>query len=191
MNALQSSASVKAASFPTGARAALNFVVFQAGWWACVLGAAHDRAAAGSLFAAVVIAAHVALVAHPLRELRLVAIALMIGVVWDSALLMSGWLDFRSGFFLPGMAPHWILALWALFAITLNHSLAWLQGRLPAAAILGAIAGPMAYWSGVQLGAVMFIEPLHAALALSAGWAIFTPLLVRLAQCGSGQRGAD
>jgi hypothetical protein len=190
MSALESGAPARA-SFPGGARAALNFAVFQAGWWACVLGAAHDRAAAGSLFAVLVIAAHVVLVARPLRELRLVAIALSIGVVWDSAMLMSGWLDFRSGFFVPGMAPHWILALWALFAITLNHSLAWLRGRLPAAALLGAIAGPLAYWGGVQLGAVVFIEPLHALLALAAGWAIFTPLLVRLAQSGRGERGAD
>jgi hypothetical protein len=43
----------------------------------------------------------------------------------------------------------------------------------------------------VQLGAVVFIEPLHALLALAAGWAIFTPLLVRLAQSGRGERGAD
>jgi hypothetical protein len=190
MNALESGACVKA-SFPAGARAALNFAVFQTGWWACVLGAAHDRAAAGSLFAVLVVAAHVALVARPLCELKLVAIALLIGVVWDSALLMSGWLDFRSGFFLPGMAPHWILALWALLAITLNHSLAWLQGRLAVAALLGAIAGPMAYWGGVQLGAVVFIEPLYALLALAAGWAICTPWLVRLAQSGGGRRGAD
>ena len=190
MNALESGA-VVTASVPAAARAAVNFVVFQAGWWACVLGAAHDMATAGSLFAVVIIAAHIALVAQPLRELRLVAIALLIGVVWDSALLMSGWLDFHSGFLVPGMAPHWILALWALFAITLNHSLAWLQGRLVAAALLGAIAGPMAYWGGVQIGAVVFIEPLNAVLALAAGWAIFTPLLIRLAQFNNSQRGAD
>ena len=190
MNALESGA-VVTASVPAAARAAVNFVVFQAGWWACVLGAAHDMATAGSLFAVVIIAAHIALVAQPLRELRLVAIALLIGVVWDSALLMSGWLDFRSGFLVPGMAPHWILALWALFAITLNHSLAWLHGRLSVAAVLGAIAGPLAYWGGVQMGAVFLFEPLYALLALAAGWAIFTPLLVRLAHSDSSRRGAD
>ena len=189
MNALESGA-VVTASVPAAARAAVNFVVFQAGWWACVLGAAHDMATAGSLFAVVIIAAHIALVAQPLRELRLVAIALLIGVVWDSALLMSGWLDFHSGFLVPGMAPHWILALWALFAITLNHSLAWLHGRLSVAAVLGAIAGPLAYWGGVQTGAVFFFEPLYALLALAAGWAVFTPLLVRLAQSDSIRGGA-
>ena len=164
MNALESGA-VVTASVPAAARAAVNFVVFQAGWWACVLGAAHDMATAGSLFAVVIIAAHIALVAQPLRELRLVAIALLIGVVWDSALL-------------------------ALFAITLNHSLAWLHGRLSVAAVLGAIAGPLAYWGGVQTGAVFFFEPLYALLALAAGWAVFTPLLVRLAQSDSIRGGA-
>ena len=49
----------------------------------------------------------------------------------------------------------------------------------------------MAYWGGVQIGAVVFIEPLYAVLALAAGWAIFTPLLIRLAQFDNSQRGAD
>jgi hypothetical protein len=190
MNTLESSASVPA-SFPAGARVAVNFVAFQAGWWACVLGTAYDMPATGSLFAAVIVATHIALVSRPLQELRLVAIALLIGVVWDSLLLQSGWLDFSGGFLLPRTAPHWILALWALFAITLNHSLAWLHGRLPAAALLGAIAGPLAYWGGEKLGAVIFIEPLYASTALAAGWAMFTPLLIRLAQDHDDSRGAD
>lgn len=190
MNTLQNSAQVPA-SLPVSARVAVNIVAFQAGWWACVLGAAYDMPATGSLIAAVIVAAHIALVSRPWHELRLVAIALLIGVIWDSALLLAGWLDFSSGFLVPRTAPHWILALWALFAITLNHSLAWLHGRLPAAALLGAISGPLAYWGGEKIGAVIFIEPLYALIALAAGWAMFTPLLIRLAQDHDDSRGAD
>ena len=108
--------------------------------------------------------------------------ALLIGIVWDSALVMLGWLDFSSGFFIAGVAPYWILALWALFAITLRHSLAWLQARLLTAAVVGAIAGPLAYWGGLRLGAVILVEPLQALVALSIGWGLFTPLLLRLAR---------
>jgi hypothetical protein len=92
------------------------------------------------------------------------------------------WLDFRSGYLIDGMAPHLILALWALFAITLNLSLAWLKSRLPVAVLIGAIAGPLAYWGGARLGAVVFLEPLPAMIALSLGWALFTPLLALLAR---------
>lgn len=159
-----------------------NFVAFQAGWFACVLAAAHALPWAGTACAAVIVAAHVFLAEQPRREIRLVAIALLIGFVWDSMLLMLGWLDFTSGFLFAGAAPHWILALWALFAMTLRHSLAWLQECLLTAALLGAIAGPLAYWGGTRLGAVILVEPLPALVALAIGWGVFTPLLLSLAR---------
>ena len=171
---------------PSTARVIVNFLAFQAGWFACVLGAAHDLPWAGTSLAAAIVAAHIGYAARPPQELKLVAVALLIGVLWDSLLVNLGWLDFRSGFLIDGMAPHWILALWALFAITLNLSLAWLKSRLPVAVLLGAIAGPLAYWGGSRLGAVTIPEPLPAMIALSLGWALFTPLLALLARRFNG-----
>jgi hypothetical protein len=159
-----------------------NFAAFQIGWFACVLGAAHDLPWAGTIVAAVIIVTHAFSAARPLEELKLVAFAFLIGLAWDSGLVTLGWLDFKSGYLIYHMAPHWILALWALFAITLNVSLAWLKERLLTAAVLGAIAGPLAYWGGVRLGAVTFAEPMPAAIALAAGWALFTPVLALLAR---------
>ncbi len=177
---------VMTAPKPATTRVVINFVVFQAGWFACVLGAAHGLAWAGTLAASAIVAAHVVFSVRPRAELKLVAIALLIGTVWDSALVMLGWLNYPAGFVIEGIAPHWILALWALFAITLNYSLAWLKSRLVVAALLGAVAGPMAYRGAAALGAVQFAEPLPAALALSLGWAVFTPLLVWLARRDDG-----
>ena len=179
------------AAVPTTARVVANFLAFQIGWFSCVLGAAHDLPWAGTAVAAAIVAAHIGSAARPLQELKLVAIALLIGTAWDSALVTLGWLDFRSGFFIEGMAPHWILALWALFAMTLNVSLAWMKTHLTAAVVLGAIAGPLAYWGGVRLGAVSFVEPMPAVVALSIGWALFTPLLAVLARRYDGIRPAD
>lgn len=190
MNIFAADRSLPAAA-PATARVLANFAAFQIGWFACVLGAAHDLPWAGTAVAAAIVAAHIGSAARPLQELKLVGIALLIGAVWDSALVMLGWLDFKSGFLVAGMAPHWILALWALFAITLNVSLAWLKARLAAAVLLGAVAGPLAYWGGVRLGAVSFVEPLPALIALSIGWALFTPLLVLLARRYDGIRAAD
>lgn len=173
---------------PGTVRVVANFVAFQAGWFACVLGAAHDLPWAGTIAATVIVAAHIFSAVRPLEESKLVAIALLIGALWDSTLVALGWLDFKSGFLIEGMAPHWILALWALFATTLNVSLSWLKPRLLAAVVLGAVAGPLAYWGGARLGAVDLVAPLPAAIALSIGWAIFTPLLVLLARRYDGVR---
>lgn len=170
------------------ARMVVNFVAFQAGWFACVLGAAHGRPAAGTAIAAILVAGHVIFAPRPAQELKLIGVALAIGALWDSALVTLGWIDFTSGFIVAGLAPHWILALWALFAMTLNVSLGWLKKRLVVAAVLGAVSGPLAYWGGVRLGAVTFVNPVFAVIALSIGWAVITPVLARLARRFDGMQ---
>ena len=53
-----------------------------------------------------------------------------VGLSWDSAMVTAGWLAYPSGTFVAGLAPYWILAMWMLFATTLNVSFRWLQSRL-------------------------------------------------------------
>jgi len=69
-----------------------------------------------------------------------------------------------------------------LFATTLNLSLAWLKRRVVLAAVLGAIGGPLAYAGGAELGALAFVHETTGLLAIGAGWALLTPLLVLLAR---------
>ena len=160
----------------------LNFAAFQGGWFACVLSAARGTPWIGTAIAAAIVAVHVARSRNRAGEAKLVAIALALGAAWDSTLVAAGWVGFSSGTFVERAAPHWILALWALFAITLNSSLRWLRGSVAVAVGLGAIAGPLSYWAGERLGAVMFLQPLAAIAALAAGWAVLTPALVAVAR---------
>jgi hypothetical protein len=154
----------------------VNIAAFQAGWFACVLGAAHGRPWLGIGVAVAVVAAHAALAKHPGAELKLVATAVLVGAFADSALAASGWVTFAPDSLAGWLAPWWILAMWALFATTLNVSLRWLRGRLPLAAALGFIAGPLAYWGGEKLGALE-LRP-EALLALAAVWAAVLPGLL-------------
>jgi hypothetical protein len=78
------------------------------------------------------------------------------------------------------IAPHWIVVMWGLFATTLNVSLAWLKQKLALAAMLGAVAGPLAYYAGYKLNALQFNNMSVTLIALAIGWALFTPLLIRL-----------
>jgi hypothetical protein len=66
-----------------------------------------------------------------------------------------------------------------------------MRGRLLIAALFGALGGPLAYWGGAQLGAVILVETVPALVALSIGWGVLTPLLVRLAQRFDGMRSGD
>lgn len=159
-----------------------NFIAFQIGWFACILGASNDMPWIGALVGVIVISLHLFSVDRPVKELNLIACALVIGIVLDSLLVMSGWLSYPNGILLSGTAPYWILMLWALFASTLNVSMKWMHGKYWLAAIFGAVGGPLSYLAGARLGAVTFVDLQAALLALAVGWALAMPCLIRLAR---------
>ena len=165
---------------------AVNFVAFQLGWFACVLGAANGLPWAGPLVVLAVVALHLARVRRPLPELCLVGLAMALGLLVDSLLLATGWLSYPAGLWLSGpwgsyLAPYWIIAMWALFATTLNVSMGWLRGRPVLAALMGAIGGPLSYLAGEKLGGIELTAPVAALSALAFAWAVAMPLLMRAA----------
>ena len=145
---------------------ALNFIGCQVAWSACVLGGANDRALAGTLVAAAVIALHLALAQRPAPETLLIVAASLIGLVWDSTLIAIGLFTYPSGILVPGLAPYWMIALWAVFATSLNLSMGFLKGRL---------------WLAALVGAVEMSEPMLALGAQALGWAVLLPVLTHLA----------
>lgn len=168
--------------------AIINALAFQAGWLCCVLAGAHHLPWLGTLAALVIVAWHLGQAVNPRRELALQLIAGGVGTAWDSLLVYAGLLQYPSGTLIAGAAPHWIVAMWLLFATTLNVSLRWLRGRSLLAGALGAAAGPAAYYAGWKLGGVQIPELAGAMLVLGGGWALLLPLLVSLASLFDGVR---
>ncbi|MET0378865.1 MAG: DUF2878 domain-containing protein [Spongiibacteraceae bacterium] len=159
----------------------INFVAFQLGWWCCVLGAAQNNPLIGPFAVALIVLAHLLRARGKSAESLFIVCAVALGAVGDSALMYTGWIVYPSTW-IDGIAPLWILALWAVFATTINVSMRWLHGRDLLAAVLGAIAAPLSYWGGVRLGAATFVHPTAALIALACGWALAMPLLLWLAQ---------
>lgn len=86
------------------------------------------------------------------------------------------------------VAPPWIMALWMAFASTLRSSLGWLAQRYWLAASLGAIAGPLAYYTGHKLGALSFPSPVGPSLAaLAVVWAILMPTVMWMSILGDNK----
>jgi hypothetical protein len=162
-----------------------NLVGYQAVWFATVIGAGQGlwwpALASASAFVAL------QWVFSPLRtaDTRLLCIALAAGLCIEGLLEATGWMRHAvpAPALPPGGAPLWILALWAAFAMTLNHSLAYLRGRPWLAALLGVAGAPLAYLSAARgWQAVAFEAPQWRGLALlAAGWALAMPLLAMLA----------
>jgi hypothetical protein len=164
----------------------LNYVAFQVGWFACVLGAANQLPWLGPVVVCALLALHLYLAPHALEEGKLLLVTGIIGLAWDSLLVALGLLVYPSGMLVAGMAPYWIVAMWMHFATTFNISLGWLKGRPLIAAVLGGTGGPLAYYAGFQLGGVAFPAPGPALAALALGWAVMMPVLLYLAERFNG-----
>ena len=158
-----------------------NLILFQAGWLACVLGAAQGFPWTGPLAVAAIVLAHLCWAEQPAVEARLLAICTLVGVLFDAGLLATGWVSFPNGWWLPGLAPYWMAAMWLLFATTLNLSMSWLKGHAKLAAVFGAVGGPLAYLGGERLGGIELLEQWPALVALAVGWGVVTPALTWLA----------
>lgn len=163
-------------------RTLFNVLLFQVGWFACVLGGATQRPWVGAVVALIIVGIHLFLAPLAYPEFKLVLIALGIGAIWDSLLVSLNWLQYSSGILFPNTAPYWIVLMWGLFATILNVSLRWLRGHWLLAGLAGAIGGPLAYYGGHRLGALEFGDPNVALIALAVGWAIVTPILMSLSE---------
>lgn len=164
---------------------ALNLLAFQAGWFATVLGAAHGLPWLGPVAVLAAVVLHLTLTTRRLPELRLLSAAFIMGLLFEHALLYAGVVGYPGD---PVWVPLWMLALWPLFATTLNVSLAWFKPRPGLAMLAGALAGPLAYAGGEALGAIRLYGT--ALWILAAGWAVAFPLLLAVARLGGPDRGA-
>ena len=161
---------------------AANVVGYQAVWFACVAGAGRGQPWMGPVAAMAFAALTLAFGGKRDADLRTLLLVLPIGFALDSAFAASGWMHYAQPWPWQHAAPLWIWALWFGFAMTLNHSLAFLGGRPWLAALLGLLGGPLAYWAASSaFGAVRFGVPIASVMvALALAWAVTLPLLMTL-----------
>ncbi|HTT39370.1 MAG TPA: DUF2878 domain-containing protein [Burkholderiales bacterium] len=166
---------------PGALRLGFSVLVFQGAWFACVLSAARGHPLLGTLAVAAALALQVA--ASDLRKADIVSIgvAVAIGLVSDTLLAQTDVVRYASSWPQPGLAPIWILALWALWGAVLREPLRWLHKRPLAAALLGTVGGPASYAAAARLGACSFPDITWSLLVLALGWAVITPLQLTLA----------
>ena len=165
----------------------LNFLLLQAAWATCVLGAAARNGLVGPLVTLGLLAMHVAASKDRRAELRAILLAAAVGTLVDSGLVAAGFLRFSAGGPLDEvLVPIWIVSLWAAFGATFRGALAWLAPRPFLAAALSSVGGPLGFASARALGAVELAEPLPATLAvLALEYALLVPLLLRATRIGA------
>ncbi len=150
----------------------INFVCFQIIWLAAVFGAAHQI-----LWPCLLLTGIFALwQLHPKHrhpnDIRVVLCAIFLGVVSDSIWQISGMIDYASSSPSGPFAPLWIMALWISFALTFNHSLAWITKTPWQAALFGLLGAPLSYWAGSRFGALDYLlNGWISSVILGLSWA--------------------
>lgn len=91
------------------------------------------------------------------------------GTAIDTVYHLTGFITYNGMYpVVDFIAPIWISALWAGLAVTLDYSLKVLVGRPFWMFLIGAIFGPLAYWSGDSIGAIHFQYGVWETMAIMA-----------------------
>ncbi len=175
----------------------LNLVLYELGWFACVLSAAYLRPWLGISIGLALIGVHLYLTTDRANQAKVILFTLATGMCVDSVLLGLGVYQFPSGSFSRFLPPLWMSVLWMQFATTFRYSLSWLSGRHALSAVLGFMGAPLAFLGGEKLGAITFDTPRQTnLLILGAFWGLAIPLLFYVsdriharATCTSSYRG--
>lgn len=163
----------------------LAFAGYEAVWFVAVIGAGRGLAWPGVAATVLFAVWRLGVSSHRAVELRLIGVALAIGLVLDAVGVALSLVHYAAPWPWPE-APAWLTALWVAFALTIVPLFGYLYRRLWLAAVFGAIGGPLAYvgaahgWHAVSLSPPIW----RGLLLLVVGWAISLPLLCALARRG-------
>lgn len=157
------------------ARNILNFILFQIGWFACVV----YPDLVGPLLVGSFLIIHFLLVSqNRFTEAQFIGLGIVVGSLLDGLWLNIGVLGDSIHTDALVITPPWLVAIWAIFMTTLSHSLNWISHKVWLAFVFAPIAGPFAYWSASKLGHVVLPDLTFSLAALALGWLVVFPLLL-------------
>jgi Protein of unknown function (DUF2878) len=164
----------------------LLYVVGQtAGWFACVLGAAHNKHWLGVFVVMGLLVMHVVTKGNRSvgRIMVVVLVSIVFGFCFDSLLIFAGVYEPVRWLVPSPFAAIWLVTLWVNFALIIDVPLQWLQQHLVVAAVFGGLFGPAAYLGGRRLEAIQIAEPTGLNIAaLAVAWAFGLAVLMLLAR---------
>ncbi|MFT2092696.1 DUF2878 domain-containing protein [Paraglaciecola sp. 2405UD69-4] len=149
----------------------INGLLFQLAWFAAALLTQY-----AALIISIILVLHFILSDKRKADTKLLALA-PIGWLVDSLLVHYSVITSTNGWL-----PLWLLLLWCVFVISLNHSLLWLsKTKWPLLIIIGSISGCMSYTAAIRFGALdSSLELTGQVIYLGLLWGVLLPVLVVL-----------
>ncbi len=147
----------------------INLILFQTSWVAAAFYTDYS-----DIIISILIFIHFTLTPCRLSDLK-VLILVVPGVVVDALHIYTG--TFSAG---NTLFPIWLVLLWYMFLMSLNHSLHWLTDKkLYWSILFGGVGGTSSYVAGIKTGALTTTMSLDlVTLILACSWALLLPLLI-------------
>ena len=148
----------------------INFVLFQILWLSCVIGAANQIIWPALIIILAMFCLYLTPRFNLKKDMVFLLFCLVMGFIVDSLLAYFDLVEYSYNLGLANVAPFWIMILWAGFALTLNHSMAWLLSQPKLGAALIGIGSPLSYFSASKLGAISIHNMIQTLVIISILW---------------------
>jgi len=163
----------------------LNGVLFYVIWFYCAWSVGQDQEMLGLASIGLFLIFHFTFSKNRAQEFLLLSATVVIGSCLDSLYITLEFLTYHApNPWISWGAPLWVLAMYALFATTIDHALSWIQHTpIWMRALLGAGGGIASYVAGEKMHIVEFLLPLgQSIIIIGIVWALMFPLLYWLNQ---------
>lgn len=163
----------------------LNSLCYTTGWFWCVLFGIHDQSILATIGAVFLIlfqlyCTKIKDIALYIQDVLLVVFSVPLGAFLEMFLMQTNFIDYTNT---SGMLPPiWIVSLYPLFSLLLNHSLKIIKKNYLASFLLGFLGAPLSYIAGNSLGGLTFPYPLlQTWILIGICWGLFLCLLTKIA----------
>ena len=156
-----------------------NIIGFYFCWWISIYAASKENYYIGPVVVIIFLFIHTFKVISYNSEILFLFVCYLIGFLIDTFFLRLGIIEYK-GFLSENyqLAPVWVTCLWVCFGSSISHSFKWVKGQYKILALLGAISGPIIYFSASKAGALFFNFNYYYLLIVCACWSLFLPMIV-------------
>lgn len=163
----------------------LNSLCYTVGWFWCVLFGIHGQSIVATIGAVFLIlfqlyCTKIKDIALYIQDVLLIIFSIPLGALLEIFFIQMNLIEYATtSKMLP---PIWIVLLYPLFSLLLNHSLKIIKKNYLTSFLFGFLGAPLSYVAGISLGGLTFPYPLlQTWIMIGICWGLFLCLLAKIA----------
>ncbi len=163
----------------------LNSLCYTMGWFWCVLFGIHGQSIVATIGAVFLIlfqlyCTKIKDIALYIQDVLLVIFSVLLGFILEIFFIQTNLIHYANT--TKMLPPIWIISLYPLFSLLLNHSLKIIKKNYLVSFLFGFLGAPLSYIAGISLGGLTFPYPLiQAWIMIGICWGLFLCLLNKIA----------